>query len=445
MIFSGGGRHLSGVIRLFETFGLLVAGTVLFWACGNSGTDSSPEGTAGSSAQGGGAGAPPSTGGSAGAQAGGGGAGVGGSGAGSVGSGGSGGSTAGTSDGSVGAAGTAGTTGTGGTVGTGGTGGSGGTGVTCGPSPAAASQLLGFAAHDGATTGGGNASPETVSSAGDLEDAVSGSSPKVVRFSGTLSVGSLEVGSNTTLEGANASATINGGISLDDVENVILRNLRVNGANSDVDGDAIGIRDSARIWIDHLEIYDAEDGLLDITSGSDRITVSWTKFRYSGPGEHHFAVLIGSSDSDSGNYRITFHHNWWGPFSDERMPRVRFGDVHVFNNYYGTGTDAVLGNDHCIRAGYQSNVLVQSNYFDRVNTPHEVAEDQNTGVMSAPKCPNDTSAGGPPGCNVEYLSLNTDSSPSERGTAFNPPYEYQSAMEPADCVKANVMAGAGPR
>jgi pectate lyase len=312
--------------------------------------------------------------------------------------------------------------------------------VTCGASPAAALQVFGFAMQGGTTTGGGNASPETVSSGGDLEDAVSSDSAKVVEFSGSLS-GTLNVGSNTTLRGVGASATINGGISLDGVQNVILQNFRITGSGAN--GDAIGIQGSSHIWIDHLEIYDAEDGLLDITNGCDYITVSWTKFRYSGAGDHNFAVLIGSDDDDSGNYRITFHHNGWGNFAVERMPRVRFGDVHVFNNYYGTGTNTVLGNDHCIRAAHQSNVLAQSNYFDLVKTPHEVAEDNGSGIMTAPKCLNDTSVGSAAGCNIEHLSLNQDSNPSEQGTAFTPPYD-QSAMEVADCVKANVMSGAGP-
>ncbi len=49
-------------------------------------------------------------------------------------------------------------------------------------------------------------------------------------------------------------------------------------------------------------------------------------------------------------YRITFHHNWWSTNVAERMPRVRFGQVHAFNNYYGTGLGTNLDNDHCVRA-----------------------------------------------------------------------------------------------
>jgi pectate lyase len=345
------------------------------------------------------------------------------------------GGSAGTAPGTGGSAGSA--------AGSSGSAGTGGAGVVCGASPAAANGVLGFATQGGMTTGGGNASPQMVSS--NLQSAVSSDSAKVIRFSGTQSVSNLEIGSNTTLEGANAMATINGGITIDGKSNIILRNFRLNAANSDAGDDGLNIQGSNHVWIDHLEVYDAVDGNMDMTNGSDYITVSWTKFRYSGTTDHNFSNLIASSDDDDGNYRITFHHNWWSTNASERMPRVRFGQVHVFNNYYGTGNNTNLNNDHCVRAAYQSDVRVESNYFDRVRTPHEIAEDDGTGVMTAKTCANNTSAGSVAGCNIEYLSLNNDGNPSERGTAFTPPYQYANAMEPADCVKANVMANAGPK
>lgn len=404
-------------------------------ATGGTQGGSGPAGTGGTGgAVGGVGGALSGAGGGAGMGTGGSGAGIGGSGAGvggsSAGTGGSGGAPPGT--GGSGGAGTGGAS----------AGASGGSGVACGASPAAANAILGWATQGGMTTGGGNASPQTSSN---LASAVSSDSAKVVRFSGTQSVSNLSVGSNTTLEGMGATATINGGISIDGKSNIILRNFRLNASNSSANEDGINIQGSDHIWIDHLEIYDASDGNLDITNDSDYITISWTKFRYSSSGDHTFSNLIGSADDDEGNYRITFHHNWWSTNASERMPRVRFGQVHIFNNYYGTGTNTNLNNDHCIRAGYQADVRVESNYFDRVNTPHEIAEDDGTAVMSATTCANNTSAGSAAGCNIEYLSLNTDGNPSNRGTAFTPQYQYSGAMEAADCVKANVMANAGPR
>jgi len=71
--------------------------------------------------------------------------------------------------------------------------------------------------------------------------------------------------------------------------------------------------------------------LLDITNASDLVTVSWNRFR-----NHDKTMLIGSSDSasaDRGKLRVTFHHNSFESLG-QRAPRVRFGQVHVFNNFY---------------------------------------------------------------------------------------------------------------
>lgn len=321
-----------------------------------------------------------------------------------------------------------------------GSGGSGGMPVSC-PAPPA-NTLIGWATQGGMTTGGGNGSPVTITSASGSN--VTDDSARVLQFSGTLS-GTVNLGSNKTLQGMGATATINGKINIDGKSNIILRNFRLNASSSSDDG--ITIQESDHIWIDHLEIYDAEDGNMDITNGSDYITVSWTKFRYSSTGDHNFSNLIASDDSDSGSYRITFHHNWWANNVMERMPRVRFGQVHVFNNLYGIGTGAA-SNDHCIRAAYRANIRAESNYFDIVRTPHEIAEDSSgMAILQATTCANNTSVGSPAGCNIENLSLNNGGNPASRGTAFTPPYQFASSMTVADCVKAhvsNAQTGAGP-
>nr|WP_234341323.1 hypothetical protein [Streptomyces sp. NRRL S-646] len=73
------------------------------------------------------------------------------------------------------------------------------------------------------------------------------------------------------------------------------------------------------------------DGLLDITGGSDLVTVSWSRFA-----DHDKAMLIGNSDSatgDRGKLRVTLHHNQFESIV-QRAPRVRFGQVHVYDNRY---------------------------------------------------------------------------------------------------------------
>jgi pectate lyase len=286
----------------------------------------------------------------------------------------------------------------------------------------------------------------TVTSASALTSALSGTTARVVQFTGSLS-GDFEIGSNKTLQGMGATATINGSLLIDGSSNIIIKNLRVNASSSDEDG--LSIQNSNHVWISHCEFYDAPDGNMDITDGSDYITVSWTKFRYSGTGDHNFSNLIASSDTDSGSYRITFHHNWWANNVAERMPRVRFGQVHVFNNLYGTGTQAM--NDHCIRAAHSATVLAEANHFDIVRTPHEIAEENGgAAVLQATICPNETSGGTDRACNIEHLSLNTGGNLASRGTVdFPTAYDtsVMSAMTVADCVKAhvtNAQNGAGP-
>ncbi len=73
------------------------------------------------------------------------------------------------------------------------------------------------------------------------------------------------------------------------------------------------------------------DGQLDITNGSDYVTASWNRFT-----DHDKTMLIGSTNNpsqDLGKLRVTVHHNHFEN-TLQRLPRVRFGQVHVYNNYY---------------------------------------------------------------------------------------------------------------
>ena len=181
------------------------------------------------------------------------------------------------------------------------------------------------------------------------------------------------------------------------------------------------------ISIDHLDVWDAPDGLLDITNQSDLITVSYTRFSYtSSPpaNDHRYAVLIGAGDAepDAGYLNITLHHNYWAARVAERMPRVRFGQVHVFNNWFNS-----TGNNHCVRAGFESNVRVENNYFQGVNNPHEIDSDGGTATMSAAGNTYDGTSG----------------SRTTRGTAFTPPYPH--TLQSPAAARTAVTAGWGPR
>ena len=318
--------------------------------------------------------------------------------------------------------------------------------ATAAASPAAASGAaagaaggpVGWAAVDAleqhGTTGGGDLPVEEVTSDGQLWDLARSDGPRVIRIMRSMS-GSLEIASNKTIEGG-PGVVFTGHIELNGASNVILRHLKIVGYNCTDRSpckkgeDAMTISDGAHhIWLDHCDISDGSDGNLDITDGADYITISWTKFWYSAPrpSGHRFCNLIGNDDvmaTDAGHLRITFHHDWWADNVSQRMPRVRFGQVHVFNSLYSS-----RGNDYCVGLGTDASILLENNAFVGVKNPTETNKYASPASVLVARG------------NIFEETIGTA---TERGTAvFTPPYAY--TLDPATAVKAEVMNGAGAR
>ncbi|MFA9440217.1 polysaccharide lyase family 1 protein [Uliginosibacterium sp. sgz301328] len=174
--------------------------------------------------------------------------------------------------------------------------------------------------------------------------------------------------------------------------------------------DLISVNGGKRVWIDHCTFNDGDrpdklyppvfpyphnqveqkvqhhDGLVDITNGGDFVTLSYNLFK-----DHDKTSLIGGSDSnklDPGKLSTTYHHNWFDN-SGQRLPRVRFGKVHTYNNYI-TGdssgapdpklTDAQNhekaikehGDNNIFRSGFgigkDSRIYSENNYFEIKNS-----------------------------------------------------------------------------
>lgn len=294
------------------------------------------------------------------------------------------------------------------------------------------SELVGWAAVSecgpNGTTGGGNAEPVTVTDGAALKAAMNSSEPAVIFVSGRIkSPGNFSGRKNKTLIGIN-NAEIYGGSGLVIAKNIIVKNIKF----SDGPNDSFGLSGSTCIWLDHIEVVDGADGNLDIVNGSDFVTVSWSKFYYTRGHSHMLSNLVGNTQpnaSDVGKERITFHHNWWGAGVSSRKPRVRYGQVHVFNNYYHyTKVAGDSGDNYDVGAGFQSKLLVENNYFDGSNTPIQWMGDEGTGQVVER--------------NNEFVNAG---GVVTRGTAFEPPYMYKHAMESAKQVKESVTAGAGVR
>ncbi|NED58051.1 pectate lyase, partial [Micromonospora aurantiaca] len=94
------------------------------------------------------------------------------------------------------------------------------------------------------------------------------------------------------------------------------------------------------------------DALFDMKDGTRYVTLSYSILRNSGRGG-----LIGSSDSDTGNGFVTFHHNLYQNI-DSRTPLLRAGTVHTYDNHF-------LG---LVKSGINSrvgaHVKVENNYFE---------------------------------------------------------------------------------
>lgn len=275
----------------------------------------------------------------------------------------------------------------------------------------------GWAGQNGGTTGGA-AAPATaiymVSSPSQMLAALSaqGNNAKIIKLYGTIDMTSsdnggpftshddqnvrnrIKLGSNTTLIGMGSDTRlVNASISITGVQNVIVRNLNIvnpcdvapvwddnDGAtgNWNSEFDSVTISGSKNVWIDHNVFTDApltdnllpidrkikqcHDGSLDVKNGSDFVTVSNNRFEL-----HQKNNLIGSSDSttsDNGHLTVTFNNNHFLHVS-ERSPRVRFGKVHIYNNYFeGNRTHDVYPHHYSIGVAYLAKIISQNNAFD---------------------------------------------------------------------------------
>ncbi len=226
----------------------------------------------------------------------------------------------------------------------------------------------------GNATGGAGGTAITITNASNFTTYATSSSPYIITVSGTITLtGNVLVKSNKTIQGADGNATISGDLKLGSgVSNVIIQYLNITNPTGVGDKDGITILDSAkRVFITHCTFTDCADGMCDITVKADSITVSWCKFRYVSQTAHKYVNLIGANDahtSDLGRLHVTFHHNWYDQNCNERMPSVRFGRVHVYNNYYDS--DSAL---YCVRTRLYAECLVENNYFERVQNPWELA------------------------------------------------------------------------
>lgn len=262
---------------------------------------------------------------------------------------------------------------------------------------------VGWATQNGGVSGGGDAAPTVVSNYDDFRSALTGSD-KVVHVNGTITIpdggrvtiqdqaGKTIIGlSGSRIISADMSKSGSGILYIKRCRDFIMRNLEFEGPGAyDVDGyDNLCIDNCHNFWVDHCEFHDGVDGNFDIKNMSDFISVTWCTFSYEKPphsggsggsDDHRYSNLIGSSDNatdDEGHLNVIFHYCWWKEGCRERMPRMRYGKLHMVNNLFSSTVS-----NHCIRAGYKADVLAVGNYFDNQNLPIDEFEGDYTAIRA---------------------------------------------------------------
>ncbi|MGC0376139.1 pectate lyase family protein [Streptomyces sp. SAI-229] len=202
----------------------------------------------------------------------------------------------------------------------------------------------------------------------------------------------LKVPANTTIVGVpGTNAGLTGAmLQIQNVDNVIVRNLTFaatedcfpqwdptdgDDGNWNSNYDSVSLRGATHVWADHNTFTDAphfdsanpkyfgreyqiHDGALDITKGSDLVTVSRNQFT-----NHDKTMLIGSSDTDSvGKLRVSIHHNVWKGIM-QRAPLARIGQIHIYNNYYDVTPLNGYAPQYSINSRAKAQVVAENNHW----------------------------------------------------------------------------------
>ncbi|CAL9610899.1 Pectate lyase [Streptomyces sp. enrichment culture] len=276
------------------------------------------------------------------------------------------------------------------------------------------------------------------------------------------------VPANTTIIGVGRNAGIKGAsLQIKGVDNVIVRNLTFESpvdcfpqwdptdgdtGNWNSEYDSAVVYGSTHVWLDHNTFTDGEhpdsaaptyfgmlyqqhDGQLDIVRGADYVTASWNVFT-----DHDKTILIGNSDSEStaagdrGHLKATFHHNL---FKDlvERAPRVRFGQVDVYDNHFVANEDYA----YSFGVGKESALVAEYNAFtlpDGISAAKVLKKWSEAPVTAAHNRVN--------GKPVDLIAVHNAEIPAETltsGAGWTP--QLRTKVDPAKAVPALVDRGAG--
>lgn len=191
------------------------------------------------------------------------------------------------------------------------------------------------------TTGGADGRLVVADDAAELAEYAALEEPLTILVKGSLDVepfgSQIRVASDKTIAGAGRDAElVGGGLFLDKVSNVIVRNLTFrdsyvpgdwDGKSEDNDNDGIRVDTSDHVWIDHNEFTRLGDGLVDVRKDSTAVTLSWNHFH-----DHNKTVGVGWTKNVVTT--ITMHHNHFANTYQRNASIDNVAAGHLYNNWF---------------------------------------------------------------------------------------------------------------
>ncbi|MFJ3986964.1 pectinesterase family protein [Streptomyces fungicidicus] len=293
----------------------------------------------------------------------------------------------------------------------------------------------GFASVDAlgqnGTYGGRDGRIVTVRTQADLEKYATAAEPYVIVVAGTITMNpvgkEIKVASDKTIVGSGTSGHIvGGGFFLGQgVHNVIIRNLTIRDAYQGVwndkehDFDAVQMDGAHHVWIDHNDLRNMADGLIDVRKDSTYVTVSWNELS-----QNNKTFGIGWTENVTTD--ITIHHNWFRETEQRNPSTDNAAHAHLYNNFLedvaGTGINSSYGNYS--RGG--TRMVLENSYFQGMKNP--VIKDATATLVQRGNVFSGTSGRNESG-----------------GTAFDPTAYYAYTLDKAADVPALLRSGTGPR
>jgi pectinesterase len=281
------------------------------------------------------------------------------------------------------------------------------------------------------TYGGRDGQIVTVKTFADLEKYATAAEPYVIVVAATITMDpvgkEIKVKSNKTIVGSGtAGQIVGGGFFLGSgVHNVIIRNLTIRDAYQGVwndkehDFDAIQMDGAHHVWIDHNDLRNMADGLIDVRKDSTYVTVSWNKLS-----QDNKAFGIGWTENVVTD--ITVHHNWIRETEQRNPSTDNAAHAHLYNNFLedvaGTDVNSSYGN----YSRGATRMVLENSYFQGFKNP--VIKDSTASIVQKGN-----------------TFVGTSGRNESGGTAFDPKTYYAYTLDKTADVPALLKSGTGPR